>query len=57
MFVAVYQKALKLLYVDELLERAARAFAPRYRPGVYSYPEFDPQFQVGADDVVRCAAA
>lgn len=48
MFVAVYQKALKLLYVDELLERANKAFAPRFRPGVFEYPEFDAQFQVGA---------
>ena len=45
-FVAVYQKALKLLYVDELLERANKAFAPRYRPGVFEYPDFDATFQV-----------
>lgn len=37
-FVAVYQKALKLLYVDELLERLARAFASRYKPDCYQYP-------------------
>lgn len=47
-FVAVYQKALKLLYVDELLERANKAFSPHYRPGCYAYPEFDAGFQVGA---------
>lgn len=45
MFVAVYQKALKLLYVDELLERVNKAFAPRYKPGVFEYPEFDATFQ------------
>ncbi|KAL4418883.1 hypothetical protein ABPG77_010052 [Micractinium sp. CCAP 211/92] len=44
-FVAVYQKALKLLYVDELLERVNTAFAPRYKPGVFEYPEFDATFQ------------
>lgn len=44
-FVAVYQKALKLLYVDELLERFNRAFSPRYRPNCYAYPEFDAAFQ------------
>ncbi|EFN56873.1 hypothetical protein CHLNCDRAFT_21935 [Chlorella variabilis] len=44
-FVAVYQKALKLLYVDELLERMNRAFAPRYKPGCFEYPDFDATFQ------------
>lgn len=44
---AVYQKALKLLYVDELLERVNKAFAPRFKPGVFEYPEFDASFQVG----------
>ena len=51
MFVAVYQKALKLLYVDELLERANRAFSPRFSPDCFAYPEFDAAFQVGA---ARC---
>lgn len=46
-FVAVYQKALKLLYVDELLERVNKSFAPRYKPGCFEYPEFDATFQVG----------
>ena len=31
-FVAVYQRALKLLYVDELLDRVKREFAQQYRP-------------------------
>lgn len=44
-FVAVYQKALKLLYVDELLERLNRAFSTRYSPGCFEYPEFDATFQ------------
>jgi hypothetical protein len=36
-FVAVYQKALKLLYVDELLERVRKEFSPRYKPNCYEY--------------------
>lgn len=44
-FVAVYQKALKLLYVDELLERLNKSFAPRYKPGCFEYPGFDASFQ------------
>lgn len=44
-FVAVYQKALKLLYVDDLLDRVNRAFALKYKPDCYSYPEFDATFQ------------
>ena len=31
-FVAVYQRALKLLYVDELLERVKQEFAQQYKP-------------------------
>jgi signal recognition particle receptor subunit alpha len=44
-FVAVYQRALKLLYVDELLERVTKSFAPKYSPDCFSYPEFDASFQ------------
>lgn len=31
-FVAVYQRALKLLYVDELLERVKHEFSLQYKP-------------------------
>ena len=31
-FVAVYQRALKLLYVDELLQRVKQDFAKQYQP-------------------------
>lgn len=31
-FVAVYQRALKLLYVDELLERVKHEFVQQYKP-------------------------
>ena len=34
MFVAVYQRALKLLYVDELLERLKAEFAEQVRAGL-----------------------
>ena len=34
MIVAVYQRALKLLYVDELLERLKAEFAEQVRAGV-----------------------
>ena len=44
-FVAVYQRALKLTYVGDLLDRAGKAFAPRFRPNCWEYPEFDAPFQ------------
>ena len=31
-FVAVYQRALKLLYVDELLQRVKQEFSQQYKP-------------------------
>ena len=31
-FVAVYQRSLKLLYVEELLERVKQEFSPQYKP-------------------------
>lgn len=46
-FVAVYQRALKLLYVDELLERVKREFAQQYKPdqvvtcGFFGLPALD----------------
>ena len=33
-FVAVYQRALKLLYVDDLLERVKEDFKGHYKPDV-----------------------
>ena len=44
-FVAVYQKALKLLYVDDLLDRVSKSFSPKYKVDCYAYPEFDAPFQ------------
>ena len=37
-FVAVYQKALKLLYVDQLLERMKAQFVLQYEPKVTILP-------------------
>lgn len=44
-FAAVYQKTLKLTYVDGLLERINKVFSQKYKPECYSYPEFDAHFQ------------
>jgi hypothetical protein len=44
-FVAVYQKALSLLYVEELLQRIKEAFASQYEPDCYKYPSFETTFQ------------
>lgn len=44
-FVAVYQKALSLMYVDALLERIKQQFAIEYKPDVYDYRHFDDHFK------------
>lgn len=44
-FVAVYQKALSLLYVEELLQRIKEAFVSQYEPDCYKYPSFETTFQ------------
>uniref|UniRef100_A0A1D2AFE9 SRP54-type proteins GTP-binding domain-containing protein n=2 Tax=Auxenochlorella protothecoides TaxID=3075 RepID=A0A1D2AFE9_AUXPR len=44
-FVAVYQKALKLAYVDELLGKVNASFSPRYQPAKFSYADFEPTFK------------
>eukprot|EP00878_Enallax_costatus_P008214 GHUV01008587.1.p1 GENE.GHUV01008587.1~~GHUV01008587.1.p1 ORF type:complete len:579 (+),score=230.88 GHUV01008587.1:233-1969(+) len=43
-FVAVYQKTLSLLYVDELLQRVKDAFIEEYTPGSYAYSHFNDKF-------------
>jgi len=44
--VAVYSKALTLLYVDQLLEDVKQAFAVKhYQPRLYEYPKFDATFR------------
>ena len=45
MFVAVYQRALKLLYVDELLARLKAEFPAHYKPKRYDYPAFTDAFE------------
>lgn len=44
MFVAVYQKTLSLMYVDELLALVRDAFAESYSPSSYSYEAFGGKF-------------
>eukprot|EP00243_Klebsormidium_subtile_P009562 TRINITY_DN481_c0_g2_i1.p1 TRINITY_DN481_c0_g2~~TRINITY_DN481_c0_g2_i1.p1 ORF type:complete len:634 (+),score=210.96 TRINITY_DN481_c0_g2_i1:112-2013(+) len=44
-FVAVYQRILQLLYVEELLAAVKAEFAPIYKEGKYSYKGFDDKFQ------------
>ncbi|GAQ87478.1 signal recognition particle receptor [Klebsormidium nitens] len=44
-FVAVYQRILQLLYVEELLAAVKAEFAPTYKEGKYSYKGFDDKFQ------------
>ena len=44
-FVAVYQKALKVLYVDELLEALKSEFPRHYQPKRYDYPAFADSFE------------
>lgn len=44
-FVAVYQSALKLMYVDNLLEKIKGLFAEEYSPRRFSYPDFEGHFK------------
>ena len=44
-YVAVYQSALKLLYVDKLLERVRELFAEQYTPKEYDYVAFETAFK------------
>ena len=45
MFVAVYQSALKLMYVDKLLQRIKNIFAEQYSPKKFSYVDFEGHFK------------
>lgn len=44
-FVAVYQRALKLMYVDALLERVRADFSVHYNAGRFNYATFDENFR------------
>lgn len=44
-FVAVYQSALKLMYVDKLLQRVKSIFSEQYSPKKFSYANFEGQFK------------
>lgn len=43
-FVAVYQKALSLTYVEDLLQAIKDAFLEDYTPGSYNYSQFSAKF-------------
>ena len=43
MFVAVYQKSLSLLYIDELLAMAKAEFAAIYQPGYVGHATYPMQ--------------
>lgn len=43
-FVAVYQKTLSLMYVDELLALVRDAFTEGYSPSCYTYEAFGSKF-------------
>ena len=45
MFVAVYQRSLKLLYVDALLKRVKAEFTAQYSPKRFDYATFDETFR------------
>ena len=48
-YVAVYQSALKLLYVDKLLYRVRELFAEQYTPKKYDYVAFETAFKKELD--------
>jgi signal recognition particle receptor subunit alpha len=44
-FVAVYQRALSLLYVDDLLDRVVTKFVGEFDPAVHNYSAFNDTFR------------
>ena len=56
-FVAVYQSALKLAYVDRLLERIRGLFAEEYIERKYDYITFDATFKKELERAERAAEA
>ncbi|CAL8472252.1 g11794 [Coccomyxa elongata] len=56
-FVAVYQRALKLLYVDDLLERMKAEFPKHYQPKCYDYPAFTDSFEKARAELEAAADA
>lgn len=57
MFVAVYQRALKLLYVEELLERMKAEFPQHYQPKCCDYPAFTDSFEKARAELEAAADA
>lgn len=56
-FVAVYQKGLKLPYVEELLDRMKAEFPNHYQPHVYDYPAFTDSFEKARAELEAAADA
>ncbi len=56
-FVAVYQRALKLLYVDDLLERMKAEFPKHYQVKCYNYPAFTDSFEKARAELEAAADA
>ena len=56
-FVAVYQSALKLTYVDGLLARVKEVFADNYHPKSYDYITFESSFKRELDKAEQRAAS
>lgn len=56
-FVAVYQKGLKLPYVEELLDRMKAEFPNHYQPHVYDYPAFTDFFEKARAELEAAADA
>ncbi len=54
---AVYQRALKLLYVDELLARMKAEFPAHYKPKHYDYPAFTDAFERARAELEASAEA
>lgn len=54
-FVAVYQRALKLLYVDELLQRVKQEFSQQYKPDQFKYKAFEESFRQMLKDAENSA--
>lgn len=58
MFVAVYQKALKLLYVEDLLKVVKRDFTPRFEQyGVHHTYDYDDTFRAHVKRLEQLAEA
>lgn len=56
-FVAVYQRALKLTYVEDLLDKANKTFSLRHKPDSYDYKDYQATFNKLVKDCEERAAS